>query len=208
MPTMPLADKINPAHTALLVIDVQNDFCSPEGLLAKRGRDMSRTEPMIDRLLPFIARTQLAKVLTLYTQQVYDWSKLNDRQREQYSLDGRFINCDIATDGPNFYRITPPAGDVYVKYNFNAFSNPDLVQRLDDNAIKTLIITGFDSEFCVETAVRNAFDLGFKVVVPKDLIANNGRKVHREEILLELVETWYGVVTTSEEISTIWTVNR
>lgn len=207
MPTMPLAEKLRPADTALLVIDIQNDFCSPNGLLAKRGRDLSRMDPMIDRLLPFITRAALAGVLTCYTQQVYDWEKLNPRQREQYTLDGRFVNCDIATDGPKFYRVTPPPDSVYVKYNLNAFSNPDLLQTLDEKGIKTLVITGVDSEFCIETAVRNAFDLGFKVVVPKDLIANNGRKIHRENNMLELVETWYGVVSTSDEISRVWSIS-
>ncbi|MBI4836578.1 MAG: cysteine hydrolase family protein [Candidatus Abawacabacteria bacterium] len=204
MPTQPLPDKLAPIHTALLVIDIQNDFCSPEGLLAKRGRDLSRIEPMIDRLIPFIEIAKQNNILTLYTQQVYDWEKLNERQREQYTLDGRFVNCDIATDGPKFFRINPPREQVFIKYNLNAFSNPNLLETLETNHIKTLIITGVDSEFCIETAVRNAFDLGFKVVVPKDLIANNARKVHREERLLELVETWYGAVTTSEEITLLW----
>ncbi len=204
MPTMPLREKLNPQHTALLVIDIQNDFCSPAGLLAKRGRDLSSISAMIDRLIPFIDQAKAALVDTLFIKQVYDWDKLNARQREQYELDGRLVSCDIATEGHQFYRIRPPVADTYVKYTFSPFSNPQVQERLNQKNIKTLVITGVDAEYCVENAIRSAFDLGFKIVVPSDLIATNAKKNHRQERLLELLEANFGVVSSAGEISALW----
>ena len=204
MNRLPLNEKINPDETALLVIDIQIDFCSPEGLLAKRGRDLSLMEPMIGKLQNLIQYAEKHKVLTAYTQQIYDRTKLTDLQKEQYDLDGKLITCDINTEGYKFYKIDPPKDNIFVKHNFNAFSNQKLLETLQKNNSKTLIITGVDTQYCVETAIRNGFDLGYKIVVPEDLIATNANKLDMHNRTLELVRKVYGVVVTSADILSAW----
>lgn len=201
---MELKEKISPKHTALLVIDIQNDFAAPDGLLAKGGRDMLMVEPMIEKLQKTIAIAQVTGVPIFYTQQIYDRSKLTELQKEQYDMDGKYITCDIKTDGYKFYKIKPSAESVFVKYNYNAFSNPELEKKIKEHDIKTLVIAGLDTYWCVETAIRNAFDLGYKVVVPKDLVACNGRHQDLHRRTLELVQKTFGVIVTSEEINKIW----
>ena len=61
-----LEDKVNPAHTALLVIDVQNDFCHQSGGLAQRGGDMSQIQSMIPGLSEFIRSAHSAGVLVIF----------------------------------------------------------------------------------------------------------------------------------------------
>lgn len=204
MPKLDLKEKVSPKHTALLVIDIQNDFASPNGKLAQKGRDLSQVEPMIDNLEKLINVAKHANVLTLYTMQIYDRNNLNELQKEQYDLDGKAITCDIDTDGYKFYRISPPESDTYVKYNFNAFSNRDLLTRLKENNIKTLVITGMDTIYCIETAIRNGYDLGYKIVVPKDLVAGNAKHQELNDKTLRLVEKSFGVLTTSEELINLW----
>lgn len=201
---LPLAEKINPKHTALLVIDIQNDFASPTGSLGRGGRDLSMVEPMIDRLQDLTETAKHAGVLTLYTQELFDRSKLNDLQKEQYDLDGKGIVCDIAADGWHFYRIDPPPEAVFEKYVHDPFSNPRLVQTLHDHGIKTLIVTGLDTIYCVEYAIRNGFDRGYKIVVPEDLVAGNARHIHWQQKTLELTRKTFGCVTTAAEIKRIW----
>ena len=205
---MELKEKISPKHTALLVIDVQNDFAAPDGLLAKGGRDMLMVEPMIEKLQKTIAIAQVTGVPIFYTQQIYDRSKLTELQKEQYDMDGKYITCDIKTDGYKFYKIKPSTESVFVKYNYNAFSNPELEKKIKEHGIKTLVIAGMDTYWCVETAIRNAFDLGYKVVVPNDLVACNGRHKDLHTRTLELVQKTFGVVVSSEEINKIWGDNR
>lgn len=203
MPRMPLNEKINPKHTCLLVIDIQIDFASPEGLLGKRGRDLSEVKQLLENLEKTIITAKEKDVLTLYTQQIYDREHLTDLQKEQYDLDGKLVTCDIDTDGYKFYKINPPQQDVYVKYNFNAFSNTDLKTRLEKESIRTVIITGMDTIYCVETAIRNAFDLGYKVVVPTDLVAGNAKNKDLAEKTLTMASR-IGVTTTSDELIKIW----
>jgi nicotinamidase-related amidase len=90
-----------------------------------------------------------------------------------------------------------------VKYNFNIFSNPNLVTRLSLKKTKTLILTGMDIIFCVETAVRNAFDLGYKVVVPEDAIAGNAKYPEFNNNAIEMFKR-FGVVVKTSDILNAW----
>lgn len=201
---MELKEKVSPKHTALLVIDIQKDFADPNGVRGARGGDLSQVEPMIDKLEQLVPIAKDAGVLVLYTQQVFDRDKLNDLQKEQYDLDNKLIMCDPATGGHEFYRINPSKKDVIEKQNFNAFSNPELQKRLDENGVKTLVITGMDTYYCVETAIRNGYDLGYKIVVPEDLVAGNGKHIELHNRTLELVRKTYGVLSLSDELAGIW----
>jgi len=200
---MELLEKINPKDTAILVIDIQKDFVDPEGMLAKRGRDMSMINDVMEKLPLFLNEAKKKDVLILYTQQVYDHDSLNSLQKEQYDLDGKFVTCDKNTDGYELYRLTPDKSDVYVKHNYNAFSNNKLIDKLETNNIKTLIMVGVDTIYCVETAIRNGYDLGYKIVVPEDLVAGNAKHIEMHNNTLAHVKKNYGVVSSSEEILNI-----
>ena len=201
---MDLREKVNPKHTALLVIDIQKDFADPAGFRGIHGGDLSQVDPMVDRLEQFIPVARQAGVLVLYTQQVYNRDKLSVLQKEQFDLDGRIIICDPKTGGHEFYRINPPEKDVFEKQNFNAFSNPKLQEKLSENGIKTLVITLMDTYYCVEAAIRNGYDLGYKIVVPEDLVAGNGKHIEIHNRTLELVQRTFGIVSNSVELSGIW----
>lgn len=200
---MDLKEKVDPSTTALIIIDIQNDFASPEGLLGKRGRDLSMVPGMLENIKLLEAAANRLGIETYYTQQIYDRKHLNPLQLEQYNLDGKLITCDIKTDGYKFYKINPPQDKVFVKYNFNIFSNPDLMRNLSLKKTKTLIITGMDIIFCVETAVRNAFDLGYKVVVPEDAIAGNAKHPESNNNAIEMFKR-FGVVVKTSDILNAW----
>lgn len=200
MTKMDLRTKLNPTSTALLVIDIQNDFCSPSGLMASMGKDISGMDSMTEKIKNLADVCEAAGVPVFYTQQIYDRTKLTDLQKEQYDLDGKMITCDIDGDGHKFYKLNPPSDRVFPKYNYNVFSNPNLNNELSERGIKTLIITGGLTQICVETAIRNGFDIGYKIVVPQDLVATTSKDPNTQERTLRLVEKTYGVVVDSDEI--------
>ena len=201
---MPLAEKLAPGHTALLVIDLQRDFAAPDGVLARRGRDLAMVAPLLGALAPTLQMAKAAKVSVLYTKMLYDRACLTLRQREQYDLDGRVVTCDSAGDGHDFYGVQPPIGDVFVKYQYNIFSNPNFEQRLQELGTKTLVITGMDTMYCVEAAIRDAFDRGYKVVVPRDLVACNAKNLDLHKHTLRMVDKVFGVVVDSAELNRVW----
>jgi ureidoacrylate peracid hydrolase len=205
---MDLRIKLNPASTALLVIDIQNDFCNPSGLMASMGKDVSGMDAMIEKIRQLAALCKEVGIPIFYTQQIYDRAKLTDLQKEQYDLDGKMVTCDIDGDGYKFYKLNPSADRIFPKYTYNVFSNADLRNELSSCGIKTLIITGVSTQICVETAIRNGFDIGYKIVVPRDLVATTSKDPDTQERTLRLVEKTYGVVVDSAEVMAILQAKR
>jgi ureidoacrylate peracid hydrolase len=66
-----LDKKVQPAHTALLVIDMQNDFIASVGLVGRSGRDVSGAQKLAERLPDFIAAARRAGVLVVFVRNVY-----------------------------------------------------------------------------------------------------------------------------------------
>jgi ureidoacrylate peracid hydrolase len=200
---MDLQTKLNPTSTALLVIDLQSDFCSPSGLMASMGKDVSGMDVMIGKVKKLASACDNVGIPLFYTQQIYDRSKLTDLQKEQYDLDGKMVTCDIDGDGYKFYKLDPPADRIFPKYTYNVFSNPELSDELSNRGVKTLIVTGVSTKICVETAIRNGFDIGYKIVVPRDLVATTSKDPDTQERTLRLVEKTYGIVVDSAEVIAI-----
>ena len=66
-----ISRKIAPEHVALIVVDMQNDFCAPSGLLDIEGRDISDAKSLADRLPRFINAARAVGVLVVFIQTVY-----------------------------------------------------------------------------------------------------------------------------------------
>ncbi|MDE0058473.1 MAG: cysteine hydrolase family protein, partial [Defluviicoccus sp.] len=91
-PLRGLASKVEPGHTALIVIDVQNDFCAPGGMMDREGLDLSDAQAMADRLPPLISAARAAGVLVVFVRNVYSsdhnfylsdtWLEQASRKRE------------------------------------------------------------------------------------------------------------------------------
>ena len=71
-----LKEIVNPAHTALIIIDPQCDFCSSQGFLAKRGLDMSRIQSAVPRLNNFIEQCRKTAVLVVWVKEVFAENKM------------------------------------------------------------------------------------------------------------------------------------
>lgn len=119
-------------------------------------------------------------------------------QLKQYESQSKLKTCHIDTDGHEYYGIEP-SDNLFVKYNFNIFSNKDFCNYLEERGIDTLIFTGVDTMYCVETAVRNAYDLGYKVIVPQDLIACNAKYPDIHANTLTHIQKVFGTLTSSED---------
>lgn len=73
--------KLNPQHTRIVVIDLQNDFCHPKSVYKTKREKNSKTARKVHR---FVEEASKYGVEALYFQQVYDESKLSDRQIRYY----------------------------------------------------------------------------------------------------------------------------
>jgi ureidoacrylate peracid hydrolase len=202
-----LGKKADPNHTALIVVDVQNDFCSKEGAYGKIGNDLSMVQEMVPRLVEFLEKARRAGFFVVFVRNNYSsdsnwylsdtWLEQAERRRR-----GLYVNvqmCVPGSWGADFYLVKPlPNEPIVTKHRFDAFESSDLDLILRSRGIRTLLLCGFATNVCVETTARHAFVKDYYVVILKDLVASDSRRLH--EASLENLETYFGQVVTSEEL--------
>jgi ureidoacrylate peracid hydrolase len=193
---MPLARIKDKSRCVLLVIDMQNDFCSPEGNMAKIGRDIRFIQKMIpnlSRLLEICRSTGMRVIFTKMVHSVWTdspaWvSKLNSKNVRQ------------GTWGCEFYQgFEPHEGDCVVeKHRYSAFFNTDLDTILRASGVDSIIVTGVNSDQCVESTAKHAFQLDYYVFFVKDCIATDSQTL--TETVVFMAEKSFAWVVSSEEI--------
>jgi len=203
-----LADRFSAAHTALLVIDMQKDFCL-EGFGAHRaGRDLSaarRTIPVIAELLAAARNTgvRVAHVgfSTLPNHGSDSGPWLAQRRRATYSSE--FL-CLAGTEGAEFVpELAPVEGEWVVrKHRYSAFSGTELDMLLRSTGARSVVVTGVSTNACVESTLRAAFDLDYYVAVPPDAVGSWDQALH--EATLANVNHRFGVTLSSLELTEIW----
>lgn len=207
-----LQRKVDVHHAALLVVDVQNDFCAPGGLIATEGRDVSEAQRVGDRLPAFIAAARAAGALVVFIRSVYTTDTnlyLSDSWMEQamrrrpggYT---RIPACAAGSWGGDFYgKVRPEPNDpVITKHRYSGFHNTALDTVLRAHGIRTLIMTGVATNVCVETTARDGFMRDYYIVMVEDGAASYAKAEH--DMALVNIDRYFGQVSSVAEITAIW----
>ena len=200
-----LAQKVAIAHTVVVVIDMQNDFCSEGGFLAQRGTDMTAIRSLIPRLQQFLDRARQKNVTIVFIQMVIGEEDISSPMRERLIRIGvKNRSCVKGSWGAEFASgFQPKANEMVIKKTrYSAFINTDLDRRLRDMGMVTLIITGVATNICVESTARDGFMLDYYIVVPNDLVACGNERLH-EDSLFNL-DRYFATITSSAEILRVW----
>lgn len=210
-----IPELVDPAHAALLVIDVQNDCCAPGGAFAAKGADLSLYEQMIPRLETLIGAARRAGVLIVFVQATTlpDYRSQSPAQllfearlKESYpgSDAADFDFCRPGTWGHRFVeRIEPREGELVVqKHRSSAFAGTNLDLLLRSNEIKTVIATGCTTEGCVDSTIRDGGFLDYYPVAVRDCIASDNRELH--DAALVILEAYRAFVSDSTEVMQAW----
>jgi ureidoacrylate peracid hydrolase len=207
-----LREKTRPDHTALLVIDMQNDFLAVDGLMAREGWDMSEAQRMATRLPVLIAAARGAGVFVVFVRNVYSSERnfyLSDVWLEQAARRRpggytRFPVCAEGSWGGDFYNeIRPQLGDpIVTKHRYNGFHNTDLDTLLRARGIRTIVFAGVSTHCCVESTARDAFMRDYYVVVVDDATATYSKEAH--ETALKNIDSLFGEVTTIAALREMW----
>jgi ureidoacrylate peracid hydrolase len=209
---MTLEQKVDPAHAALIVIDVQNDFCADEGFFGRKGYDLSQIQAAVPRIVNLIHYARAAGVKVVFIRSAYDAHHLNDPMRERNLRRGLTASrCATGSWGAEFFVVSPQAGEpVVTKHRYSAFHGTDLHVILRSWSIQTLIMTGVTTNVCVESTAREGYFLDNYIVLVGDCTAssNEDRKdLTSEEIhrwTLTNIELTFGVVVTSDDVIAVW----
>jgi len=197
-----LKEMVDPKHAALLVVDVQNDFCHPEGVLAKQGRDITLIREMVPRLLSFIDQAKLFNLPIIFIKVSHSrWedSPVWLSQKRPFEK----LVCSEGSWGAEFYKVVPQEADrIVTKYRFNAFIGTDLDLILRSRGIKTLIMTGVATNVCVESTARDGYQRDYYIVFLDDCTATYSLEEHKATLFN--IDRYFGTVATSDQVVKAW----
>ena len=205
-----LQETIKPEASAVIIIDMQNDFCSKGGHYDKCGKNLDDMRKIVPNLSRLILRAKERGILVIYVQNTqlsngaylspsaiaHMLKRWKDESKISYTLEGTWGH-QIIDD------LTPQATDLIIKkHRPSAFVGTDLDMILRGNNKETIIITGVVTEGCVESTARDGWLRDYYVVVSEDCIGSNSPELHDAQ--LKIMKEIYHFVIPSKELLQRW----
>jgi nicotinamidase-related amidase len=175
----PYAFEFDPAHTALLIIDMQRDFLEPGGFGEMLGNDVSQLRRTIEPNRRLLAAWRAAGLLAMHTREGHrpDLADLPPAKK----IRGRSATC-IGDAGPMgrilvrgeaghdiIAELYPEAGEPVIdKPGKGAFYGTNLDLVLRTHSITHIVLTGITTDVCVHTTMRDANDRGYECLILSD----------------------------------------
>ena len=201
-----LSERIDPAHTALLVVDMQNDFCAPGGYIdAVMGRDVGGSVPVAEAIAGLLETARGAGVPVIWVRAAYDPENLSAPMLTKIREMGleHAVCCAAGSWGADWFMIRPADGEPeIVKHRYSAFVGTPLEAMLRRRGVRTLVIAGVATNICIDSTLRDAFLRDYYVAVPAECVGSANRALH--EATLQNVGFLFGDLTGGEEIARIW----
>lgn len=179
--------------TALLVIDMQNDFVEEGAIIEVKG-----IRKRIAKFREFIGKMREKGIIVIYTKHIFDLVNNPIEAKLFHSLADGGLRDN--TKGTEIYNaLKPLAEDVVIrKRRYDAFIGTELELMLKAKGIENLIITGTMTNICCESTARTAMMKDFNVMFCSDLTFTSDPVIH--DNTLKNISTHFGKVMTSEEI--------
>ena len=217
----PEAVGFDPARTAVLVIDMQNDFGAAGGMFDRAGIDISGISAAAAATEPVLRAARQAGMPVIYLKMAHtpDLSDVGPADGPHLIKHRRFgVGDEIAapTGDPGrvlvdgtwnteiLDELAPEPGDLVVlKHRYSGFFETDLDEILVKLDTKYLVVTGCTTSVCVESTVRDATFRDYSCILLEDCAAEPigaGMSRTNHEASLTVIETLFGWVSTSSAI--------
>jgi ureidoacrylate peracid hydrolase len=209
-----LEDLVRPERAALVIVDMQNDFCHPDGAEAALGANVGLVGEMAPRLVAFVAEARAVGLRMIFVRTLH--SPWTNSPVWEGRGGGRHARSEVrvclpGTWGAEFYAgLEPrqsadwqPAHHDYVvtKHRYSAFVDTDLDIVLRAQHIETLLMAGTASNGCVEATAYMGFMRDYAVVYLSDCTAASTEARHAEA--LQRVRSW-ATVASSADVVAAW----
>ena len=203
----PLSKLLNSGATALVVVDMQNDFCAPGGYIDKvMGKDVSAAATICDNLTALVGAARSAGVPVVWIGSDYSPGRIPAAM--QRKLDQRGITavcCKPGTWGAQWFCVNPAENEsIVIKHAYSGFSNTSLHAVLQEKNIDTLVFAGVQTQVCVESTVREAHSLGYVAAVVKDAVASHTPSLH--EASLMNMQFLFGELCDTADVVAQWSL--
>lgn len=178
------------ARSALLVVDLQNDYCAPDGCFHRLGLvDPARTREVAEVARRLVAGARTAGSPVVFVRTVQS-EAAPATVRARLRAQGRADCVRPGTWGAEQFGPTPRPGEpVLVKHGYDAFLGTTLERDLRRRGIERLVLTGVFTDVCVDALARTAYQLGFEVAV----VGEGTLPLERgQDECLDAMERFYG----------------
>jgi nicotinamidase-related amidase len=202
---MTLDEKVDPAHAAVIVVDMQKDFTMPRGYADEIGIDVGPIGELAERLGSFLDAARRCGVPIYHVMANYDAQYMSAPMHERLLRHGQRRYCQSGSWGIEFHQgLEPRSGEpVVVKHRYDAFHDTELDILLQARGIRTVIMCGVTAHACVDSSTRHAYFLGYYTVFGADLTGGApSREAH--QVTLDSMNALFGVTATADEIVAAW----
>lgn len=210
----PFDGDLRPGNTALIVIDMQIDFCGEGGWVHSLGVDVENTRRAIKPIARLLETLRPLGFTIIHTREGHrpDLSDLpankawRSAQRNGKGIGaqgplGRFLirgepNWDIVPE------LTPLEGEIVIdKSGKGSFYGTDLEAILHLKGIRNLIVTGVTTDCCVQSTLRDANDRGFECIMLEDCCGAATQDHHERQIdIFRIMDGLYGSIAHSDDL--------
>lgn len=212
-PWVSWTDQIAPAHTALVMVDLQNDFVDADGWVARQQLPGflgdTGIDAVVERSTALLEAARSADVLRVFVRMIGDDRYLSDPLRALYRRNHgheRAVCVAEGTWGADWPASLGPETDereiVVDKHRYSAFIGTRLDLLLRSHQVKTLVVCGVATSGCVESTIRDGFMSDYYVVVAADACGDYEQKRH--EATLSKMALSFGQVVDVDQITTRW----
>jgi ureidoacrylate peracid hydrolase len=213
--------EIDLAQTAVIVVDMQNDFGAPGGMFARAGIDVSKIQAAVPPTARVLAAARRADINVVYLKMGFqaDLSDLGAPDAPNRLLHNK-LGIGETVPAPNgavgrvlirdtwntdiLHELEPNPGDTIVyKHRFSGFYETELNDTLKGFGAKYLIVTGCTTSVCVESTIRDAMFRDYQCLLLEDCTAEpigNGMPRSNHDASVLLLQLMFGWVAQSSEL--------
>jgi ureidoacrylate peracid hydrolase len=191
-----------PSSTALIVVDMQNGFCHPDGSVGAR-LDISAHRAVVPRIKELVDAAHQAGLPVFWSQQQHlpGDAALKRHRLSNHLQKLEYVPCLRGTwDAEILDDLQPSIGpdDVLIpKHRASAFYNTTLEVHLRMLGVDTLVITGVSTSYCVDSTIRDAYARDFDLLIVEDACAAPWRDLH--DAVMRNAAIFHGAVSTTEQ---------
>jgi nicotinamidase-related amidase len=204
---------LQPGHTAVLVVDMQNDFCSQGGVFASLGHDLHPVRKVIPSISALLTSARSVKASIFYIMmtclpEYASWAPAYiGFNLRHLGLPPGTLYCLPETWGWEIVdELAPSTHDSRVlKWRSSGFAGTNLNMLLQSRGIATVVVCGTATHACVESTVRDSMNLDYYTVVPADCVAALDSDLHTAALKIMAKRV---LLVDSSDISNVWQATK